>query len=147
MEKNIRFSKLGFEIENCSRCGGTGKYSYCQRYGTMCFKCGGNGWTYTKRGQVARNYYEQLCTVNGSDIKVGDIVSYTDVTLGGDAYGNKATVLEIVGESIITDKVTFGNGTKSTFRKIYSAEEKAQKLAQAVEYQKTLTKQGKPSKK
>lgn len=143
---NIRFSKLGFEIEDCSRCGGSGHYSYCQRYGTMCFKCGGSKWTYTKRGQVARNYYEKLCMVLGSDLKPGDVIHYSDVTFGGDVYGNKATVIEIKGEDIYTDKVTFAKALNNEFRKIFSAQEKSEKLAKAIEYQSTLTKQGKPSK-
>ena len=28
--------------KNCTRCGGSGNYSYCQRFGTKCFKCDGN---------------------------------------------------------------------------------------------------------
>jgi hypothetical protein len=27
----------------CPRCGGSGHYSYCLRYGTTCFQCGGTG--------------------------------------------------------------------------------------------------------
>lgn len=27
----------------CTRCKGTGHYSYCPRYGTTCFRCDGNG--------------------------------------------------------------------------------------------------------
>lgn len=29
--------------ETCSRCGGSGRYSWCQMYGDKCFKCGGKG--------------------------------------------------------------------------------------------------------
>ncbi len=140
---NVRISKMGFEIEDCSRCGGSGHYSYCQRYGTRCFKCGGKRWTYTKRGQAARSYYEELCTINGLDLKIGDIVAYTDVTFGGDVYGNTATVNAIKNGDILTDKVTFSNALSSKFRLILSGETKQQKLEQAVEYQRTLTKQGK----
>jgi hypothetical protein len=32
-------------LDTCSRCHGSGNYSYCQRYGTTCFKCGGSGKT------------------------------------------------------------------------------------------------------
>ena len=30
-------------IESCPRCGGTGRFSFCQSHGTVCFKCEGNG--------------------------------------------------------------------------------------------------------
>ena len=46
-------NKLGFEIETCSRCGGSGHFSYNQIDGSRCFKCGGAKVTYTKRGQAA----------------------------------------------------------------------------------------------
>lgn len=29
--------------ETCSRCGGSGRYSWCQMYGDKCFKCAGKG--------------------------------------------------------------------------------------------------------
>src|SRR5207249_1748734 len=45
---------LFFESETCSRCGGSGHYSYCQRYGTTCFKCGGRTTVLTKRGEAAQ---------------------------------------------------------------------------------------------
>ena len=47
----------GFESEPCSRCGGTGHYSYCSMYGTTCFKCSGNKRQLTKRGRVAYDFY------------------------------------------------------------------------------------------
>lgn len=31
------------KYEICPRCGGTGEYSYCARFGTTCFQCEGNG--------------------------------------------------------------------------------------------------------
>jgi hypothetical protein len=42
-----RLIALGHEAV-CSRCGGCGNFSYCQMYGTTCFKCGGSGKTATK---------------------------------------------------------------------------------------------------
>lgn len=32
--------RLGY-VKRCSRCGGTGSYRFCPRFGTTCFKCGG----------------------------------------------------------------------------------------------------------
>lgn len=37
-----RMNALGLTVE-CSRCGGSGNYSYCPSHGTTCFKCGGHG--------------------------------------------------------------------------------------------------------
>lgn len=61
-----------FETEPCSRCNGTGAYSYCQTYGSKCFKCGGNKIVLTKRGAVARAYLDELCTVSAGSLKIGD---------------------------------------------------------------------------
>ena len=33
----------GFPIVSCYRCGGSGHYSSCQMYGTICFGCSGSG--------------------------------------------------------------------------------------------------------
>lgn len=38
-----RIIKLGLG-KTCSRCGGSGEYSFCQMHGTTCFKCGGSGY-------------------------------------------------------------------------------------------------------
>jgi DnaJ-class molecular chaperone len=46
-------SKPAFEHVTCSRCGGSGHYSFNLMYGTVCFKCHGRGWCYTKRGAAA----------------------------------------------------------------------------------------------
>src|SRR3954452_7150611 len=60
-----------FEAESCSRCGGSGHYSYCQSHGTRCFKCGGHGLTLTKRGALAQNVYNELLKINAEDIQPG----------------------------------------------------------------------------
>ncbi len=64
-----------FETEVCSRCAGSGKYSYCTMYGTTCFKCAGRKVTYTNRGDAAYNYYNRLLTRRADSIKVGDWIS------------------------------------------------------------------------
>jgi len=42
---NIAINKLAKHedkhMKTCSRCGGSGHYSYNQMYGTVCFKCNG----------------------------------------------------------------------------------------------------------
>ncbi len=39
---STRLGALGM-LEPCTRCCGVGRFSYCQRYGDTCFKCGGSG--------------------------------------------------------------------------------------------------------
>ena len=68
-----------FETEACGRCGGTGTYSYCERWGTTCFDCGtkpgvpGSGRRLTKRGFAARAHYLSLLPTRAARaLKVGD---------------------------------------------------------------------------
>jgi len=68
-----------FEKEVCGRCGGTGKYSYCQVHGTKCFGCAGAGEIVTKRGFAARAHFRVLLadfrTNNGGNCKGDDFIS------------------------------------------------------------------------
>src|SRR5205823_10263506 len=63
---------LMFESTGCTRCGGSGHYSYCQSYGTRCFKCAGKGVTLTKRGAVAQAYFRLLLSKRYIDLEPGD---------------------------------------------------------------------------
>ena len=67
-------AKTTFESEVCSRCGGSGHYSYCQMYGTTCFRCAGRRITLTKRGAAAQAYFTALCSKPASEVKVGEVV-------------------------------------------------------------------------
>ena len=43
-EKNVATRVVALKIgDTCSRCCGTGRYSYCQTHGDRCFQCGGFG--------------------------------------------------------------------------------------------------------
>jgi len=65
-----------FETQACGRCGGSGHYSYCQMYGTKCFKCAGRAWEFTKHGQQDYNRWREAVdavTVKPvTELKVGD---------------------------------------------------------------------------
>ena len=39
--ETFHVDRRGWPVETCGRCGGTGRYSYCQMYGDMCFGCSG----------------------------------------------------------------------------------------------------------
>jgi hypothetical protein len=70
----MRTNKLGFEIETCSRCGGSGEYSYCQSYGTRCFKCAGTKVTLTTRGKAAAVFLRKLRTKTAGEVQFGEAV-------------------------------------------------------------------------
>ncbi len=87
--------KLQLERETCSRCGGSGHYSYCQRYGTRCFKCGGKGVVLSKRGAVAKAYLTRLRSRPACELKPGDKVRGVTVTMSGDLFGQWRTVVAL----------------------------------------------------
>jgi hypothetical protein len=84
-----------FETETCSRCQGSGNYSFCERYGTRCFKCAGAGKVLSKRGTVARAHFIELCTVKAESIQIGDKVHADGITHGGALYSYVGTVTAI----------------------------------------------------
>ncbi len=160
---------LLFEAKPCSRCGGSGEYSYCQTYGSRCFKCHGKGEVLTKRGLAAQEHFNSLCVKPASEIKVGDIICVNSVTLDGGFFKYFAEVIEVsaphvygsstvdgvkkdtVGIDITSDSKKFGRckhttSGKSDFRLAQSKEEKIEKREAALEYQANLTKAGTPRK-
>lgn len=148
-----------FETKPCSRCGGGGHYSYCQRYGTVCFGCSGLGYQYTARGQAARDHYTSLLSKPVRALAPGDKLwdEYsgcwrTVVEAGRDmgdqgcrrlGYDYEANVLwyyrtpQLGATGLNPDEVV---------RVAASADEKKVALAKAVAYQATLTQAGKPRK-
>jgi DnaJ-class molecular chaperone len=52
-----------FESKTCSRCGGSGNYSFNLMHGTMCYGCSGSGEQYTKRGKEAQRFFAESLTV------------------------------------------------------------------------------------
>jgi len=154
--------KTHFETEICSRCHGSGEYSQCQEYGTRCFKCAGNKVVLTKRGAVAKAYLEESCTVPAERLQIGDKVSVMGMTMGGRSFGYIATVTcvnlnahdpciatNFVGPrnryvEVTTTHPKYGemrHGVYNTGFRVYGTDNEA-KIARAIEYQATLTKQG-----
>lgn len=87
--------KTHFETETCSRCHGSGKYSYCQMYADRCFKCKGNKVVLTKRGAAARAYLEDISSIDASLVVVGDKIATTGITNAGASYGYIGEVTDI----------------------------------------------------
>jgi len=158
------------ERVTCSRCGGTGTYSYCQSYGTTCFKCAGAKRVFTKRGAVANDFLISLLSKQASQLQVGDKVRELGVTNGGEVF-NAWFVVEAIepltvdnagcyqidtnGNKIVpanhlvlrlrrTENETLGvqYAADKVVRVACTAEVKKAAIAQALAYQSTLTKTG-----
>jgi hypothetical protein len=154
------------ERETCSRCGGSGHYSYCQRFGTTCFKCSGRKEVLTKRGAAAMAFLKTLRSRPASQVKVGDQIKVTGITMSGDPFHQWMTVREIAPtvqegaslkdgamvpyrtELIRFDGTSKGQANATQMRPdtlvevLLSKEGQAETLRQALAYQETLTKAG-----
>jgi len=143
-----------FETQTCTRCGGCGHYSYCQMWGTICFKCQGKGRIYTARGRAAVEYFKQLRSKPLKDFKVGDLIWMEDGVF------RKSRFLRVtescpdtlnagywhVSADSAGDSAGYSGSADSLAMQGFDAETKAGLLKQALEYQDSLTKQGKPYK-
>lgn len=157
------------ETETCSRCGGSGKYSFCERYRDVCFKCAGQGKTLTKRGAAAAEYLKELRSVPAGEIKVGDYMRFE--YFAGDSikrffakvveikpaaykvmnqttgeFEAPAGVIEISGTYQMgfaePEKIGANLHVTAKVRKGFSDAEKRKQFAAALAYQETLTKAG-----
>lgn len=160
---------MGFEKQTCTRCGGSGKFSWNAKDGDRCFGCGGSGETLTKRGAAAAKFYRESVTVPVTQIQVGDLIAETAVTMGGGVYSTKVRVVELIaehengysvvnGEKVPNVYIGFvaetAKGEKirsyvfkdTTVRKYFPKEENDQKISAALAYQETLTQAGTPRK-
>lgn len=118
-------AKLRYDTKSCSRCGGSGSYSYCSMYGTTCFKCRGRKKTLSAKGAKASVAVKAFITDNFSvaveDLTVGDRISVDgkvgvigSVERRSNSYGSRD--LE-TGEMVWRDgiTVTFSNTVKDSF--------------------------------
>lgn len=155
---------LLFENAPCSRCGGSGRFSWCQAYGYTCFKCHGDGVTLTKRGRAAQDYLTGLRSRTAGIIEVGDVIQVEDFHLAGSrTYFASVTAIEpatcykddetnAMHVSITARNEKLGNGATrvvdrgTRIRVGFSKAEKTRQREEALEYQAALTKAGKPRK-
>ena len=63
--------QLSYDSQTCTRCAGSGHYSYNQINGTTCFGCNGSGQKDSKRGAATRTFMNNLLTMNVSDLPIG----------------------------------------------------------------------------
>ena len=156
---------LLFENETCTRCGGSGKYSFCERFRDVCFKCHGAKVTLTKRGAAAQAYFTALQTVALSNLKVGQIIECSKISNGNGLYYYKAPVVSVELSDSVSYVSSFTNGIQNaTVEYIHVKTEHAkygmggmlipkngtvrvwpnspENIAMALAYQGTLTKSG-----
>ncbi len=147
------------EREPCGRCGGGGRYSYCQTHGDICFKCGGKGTTLTKRGFEANKYLIALRSKPASAVQTGDVIREQVVAMNGATGWRWAKVLSVkdtgetefgrlnpqyVGNFVTIETETCVRTTlKTDMIRIKQTEDQAAKtLEMALAYQASLTKSG-----
>lgn len=145
---------LKFDGVTCSRCGGSGNYSFNLMHGSKCYGCGGTGRKLTKRGHAALEFWNNLRTRKVSDLKVGDLIQF-------DMFSYKVFariesiepdplnpgVIIISGTRKKTgERMGFGTYPNATVTAGFTAEEKADMIRRTVEYQNSLTADGKPRK-
>ena len=73
--------KLAFEKTTCSRCNGTGRYSFNLMHGNVCFGCSGTKTQITANGKRAQKAYSAALAKNqalAGDLRVGDIIRRHD---------------------------------------------------------------------
>lgn len=77
-----------FETQVCSRCDGSGHYSWNAMTGSRCFGCGGRGWQLTKRGAAALEAWTAAWkqTKKVRDLQPGERVSVRDSVRGKVLY-------------------------------------------------------------
>ena len=140
-----------FESVTCSRCGGSGHYSYCQRFGTICFKCGGRQVVFTKRGAVAQEFFTRLCSKRADELVVGvdkikeETGKFYTVTFTGiknDGSGQIIDGVVVPYYRVETAYCSHGTSPERVFRVAQSAEAKQAKIKEALAYQESLTKTG-----
>lgn len=151
-------TKVELEATTCGRCGGSGRYSYCQtmngKYGPhTCFKCRGAGRVFTKRGGVANQLFVESLSIPAIELKPGmkindgngweTVIEVRSGDLSRDGGYYKDGVVTPYPLVLVTDRCQFmGFEPSKLYRVAHSAEDKQLKLRLAVEYQACLTKSG-----
>ena len=139
-----------FESETCSRCGGSGHYSYCSMYGTVCFKCHGKKVTLTKRGAAAQALYTKLASKPNTNLVAGDQIWFVDGVFGKSRW---ITVKSITPDQhnagyivIDSDGAQLHEVPGTLARVRLNAEQRAAVLDVCVAFERSLNKQGKVDK-
>lgn len=65
-----------FETEPCKRCGGTGHHSFNYTHGDRCFGCNGTGNRITKRGAAASAWMRDRLAMDYTQVQVGQRIKF-----------------------------------------------------------------------
>ena len=68
-----------FETVTCTRCNGTGRYSFNLKDGNTCYGCGGKGVKHTKRALMADAWMTDKRTIKASKIAIGQRIHLAGV--------------------------------------------------------------------
>ena len=131
---------VGVQTTECSRCGGTGHFSFNQLTGTRCFRCNGAQLEATKLGQTARDaiaaWKVEHLHVLVTDLAVGDrfvdsngktrtltvAVSAPKVTGRSRSGGDDAPWVDMVTVTVTTQRVTISVPADRTVQRAFSPE-------------------------
>jgi hypothetical protein len=137
---------MTFETENCGRCGGSGHYSYCSQYGTICFKCKGRKVAFTKRGARANSLYASFLTKSLDNLRVGDLIWENDFFKGSSWMKVESIHPDALNPGLTTvqtDKMGLGVHSTHRFRVKALPSQREGLLLIALAYQEVLNKTGK----
>ncbi|NLP65551.1 hypothetical protein [Paraburkholderia sacchari] len=147
------------ETMTCSRCGGSGHFSYNQIHGTRCYGCNGTGKKYTKRGAAAAKFLSDLRSIPAEQFKVGDLILYQGISHSKFVRITSVEVSRAKDQGCYSGdgeyqqvKIQCEGGYGAYYRpgnlvrKGCGAEMKSEQLRQALAFQATLTKNGTPRK-
>ena len=128
-------SKAGFEVEPCTRCAGSGHFSYCEMYGTRCFQCAGRKEKYTDRGHAAFARFKLSLQLPAGGFQPGMFIK-DDMT----GRWHEVVTVRVENHNCVLkcEKYEFSCHIHTMVRKAWSDAEKQEKLKAALEYQKTL---------
>ncbi len=153
-----------FERTECTRCCGTGRYSYCRTMNGIfgpetCFKCNGHKRSLTLRGQAAHSIFADSLSVPSTELHPGMVVRshcnepwaiVKEAREGRE--GDGSCMINTDGSRrywfhVLTDKCSHGTTATTMWRVAHSKEQKRAKIDLAYRYQDCLTKAGKIAKK
>ena len=153
--------ETAFETTTCSRCCGSGKYSFNLIHGSRCYGCGGSGKVLTKRGKAAQKWFRDAISRPAREVPVGWLVWWPDVSaMGKSKWVTVADSSEPhqIGTSgngeplMVVDFITMsgskcGVSPDTLVRAVESIAQRDAVLQQAIAYQETLNPNtGKPAK-
>ena len=142
------------ETTCCSRCGGSGSYSFCTAHGTRCFKCGGKKRILTKRAAIARDYITSLRVdiKTAKELVLGDIVKYDSFYTNQRGWAEITKIAScLLNAGFISHEVkgvnmSMGMHGNTTVEVLHERHADSDTWLQGIALQASLTKMGKPTK-